>query len=247
MRTRMTLTALAAVLLMAPAEASQPQFAPPNNVRASIVQVVGDSVTFGVRWAPAPRGRFEHPITGYEVQIVAESPTGDGQIAGADTLAETARFTRVTVYHDCEDPYDRYHGRVRATIDPGDITDPGTPPWGTSAPIILTCEATLPGPPDVQVDTLPVDTVSAEADEVETTIQPLASWATVEDGGVRTEALGEAARVCAYTVRDGVRRRAGWATGMGLNPSSHDGTEIGFAPVDGIQACWDVTILAKGG
>jgi hypothetical protein len=249
---RRTIYALLATLLLAApawATAVQPQPHQARNVRLE-AQVVGDSaVTLTLRWNAPQGGPRIAPVTGWEWEVGKSEDQGlalggfrDSTLA-VGVVAADVRVVSVTVPVDCASPHVYHGGRVRAVTDMAEDA-----PWGVSGvvEIRVPCVVELPGPPEVFVDTLAVDTLDTEPDQVSMTWMPTDPSLAITSGepgvwaptaSMRAWAHDTTMRACAFTVRGSSYFRLPAGTGAYI-----DGTGFVADPVVGAGACWDILV-----
>jgi hypothetical protein len=124
----------------------------PRNVRLRGT-VATDSLVFRIQWNAPQRGRFQTPIEGYEWELWSGAIGGGfDSLQASGATPPTPRRAEAVVGFDCSQPTTFYTARVRAT---GNFSS--TAPWGVSNPFLMECDDSPPGPPLVDLDTIPMD------------------------------------------------------------------------------------------
>lgn len=224
----------------------------PNEVGLRLVaqDAPADSLPFEITWQAPPREAGQTPIEGYEWQFMV----GTSVLASGTTSANVLR-AKITVARDCTVASTTYRARVRAT---GNFNAPA--PWGTSQGVAYSCDSAPPGPPVVNLDTIPGDVAPEPPDSL--VLLPTAlngvGWER-EGQALSYQALGDTAVLCAFAYRGGeayLSPRAQWVATMDPVFDDNPGA-IGQVMVDGEvlqlsdaepagSACWNVVAVGAG-
>ncbi len=222
----------------------------PRAVRLLAWQVAPDSLAVRLQWVAPQRTGGQTPIVGYEWELWVSTGAGAPWTARLRTGTVPEDGTRrvdVVVPHHCTADTIYYTARIRAT---GNFS--GVAEWGSSASLPVPClDDTPPGPPVVDIDTIPRDTITGPADSTVFRAVELrdAVWDDAT-GDLRITALGGSARVCAFAYRDGSAAlvpRASWVAthdSTTVRTTSNVLTIIDADPPE--SACWWWTAHAAG-
>jgi hypothetical protein len=218
----------------------------PRNVRLR-AQVVGDSIYFRLQWNAPPRGTWDTPIEGYDWELRGSS---DGVTLGTlydsgATLPNDRRVDR-TVAFDCINSPTYFTARVRAT---GNFSDPA--PWGLSDPFLMACNTAPPGPPVVDLDTIPADTISTPPDSM--VFRPVELGEGVEydaaTGRFRFTAYGATAKVCGLAYRGSLASlpsRGSWVATVDSTVVTKVADAFIISETAADEPCWFWTARADG-
>lgn len=218
----------------------------PRNVRMR-AQVEGDSISFRLQWNAPQRGRFDVPILGYDWELWS-APTLGGLdlLLGSGATAPNDRKAEVAVAFDCAQSPTYYTGRVRATGDFSDVA-----PWGSADPFTMTCNDSPPGPPIVDLDTIPADTSTVEPDSLVLLAVELghAGWDR-ETQKFSFVALGDVAKMCAFAYRNGAGHLAPRASNVATMDTTRVVTRHSVVIVSDAEplesACWNLVANGNG-
>lgn len=219
-----------------------------RNVRLRAQEVGEDTVQFRLQWTAPQRAARNSEITGYEWQLGQSADSvldldgeWDVQLTSGTYSGAQARIVVIIRWPiDCESELTWYGARVRAI---GTWPADSVAAWGNAQPVQVEreCPASPPGPPGVD----PLDTVSVPPpDSDELVVMSTSEYLTeLEPGQLHATALGQNLTLCQYHWRDGQRLRAGWETGVVLEP----GPLHTAIPLEGEQACWEVWLAEEPG
>lgn len=222
----------------------------PRNVRLWAWQVAPDSLAFRLQWVAPQRTGGQTPIEGYEWELWVSTNAGapwTARLRNGTVPEDGTRRVDVVVPHNCTADTIYYTARIRATGQFAAVA-----PWGESGTLAVPClDDTPPGPPVVDLDTIPRDTLTTPPDS--TVFQAVelrdAVWDEVT-GNLRIKDLGGSAKVCAFAYRDGqaaLAPRASWVSthdSTTVRTTSNVLTIIDADPPE--SACWWWTAHAEG-
>jgi hypothetical protein len=215
----------------------------------SVIQETADSITFELRWVAPQRSGRQTPIEGYDWEFWSstnpddpwQTPAASGSTGANDRRAE------VTVGFACSAGAVFYVARVRATGNFSSVA-----PWGISRETVeLACDNSPPGPPTVDLDTIPGDTLTTEPDSLVLLPTQLGAVAwNRETQRLQYNALGDTATLCAFAYRDGVGSlapRGQWVATMDSTVVVVDTDVLGVEDADPQgSACWNLASKANG-
>lgn len=218
----------------------------PTNIRLR-AEFADSTITFRLQWNAPPRGSWDTPIEGYEWEIRA-TPSLDapGTVVANGVTGTAPRRAEPTVVFDCSMSPTYYIGRVRAL---GNFSDAA--PWGSADPFTMTCNDSPPGPPTVDLDTIPADTTGTVPDSL--VLLPVdlgrVMWSR-ETQTLGYTSLGDVARLCAFAYRGGTAS----LTPRGFQVATVDSMQV-VTDTDVLQitdanplesACWDIASVGNG-
>lgn len=218
----------------------------PRNVRVR-AQLQGDSIVFRLQWNAPPRGAWDTPVEGYDWELRGREgalPT-DSLFLGGHNAADNRRVDMAVAF-DCAQSPTYFTARVRAT---GDFND--SAPWGSSDPFTMACNDSPPGPPEVDLDTIPRDTTTTAPDSLVLLAVDLGHVGWEREGQrFSFTALGDVAKMCAFAYRDGEASLAS----RGSRVATMDSTQVitrgdvvnvvDAPPLE--SACWYLTAMGNG-
>lgn len=232
---------LAVALITVAALPAADEVPEPRNVRLR-AQIAGDSIYFRLQWNAPPRGQYETPITGYEWELRSGASLGDYVTLAYGETAANDRRVELAVAFDCSQSPTYYVARVRAL---GSFSEDA--PWGTSDAFTMACNDSPPGPPIVDLDTIQVDTSTAEPDSMR--LLPVDMGASTvwepDTKTLRFAWLGDVAKFCGFAFRDErgyLMPRSSWVATMDSTVVTTSSDAIWIrdaAPSE--EACWFVT------
>lgn len=155
---------------------------------AMTAQFVGDSVTLELSWTPPERTARQTPITGWEWRFVS----GEAPLASGESPADH-RSVEHTMAVSCDNTPVNVTGGVRAL---GEFSAPAA--WGVSATVRITCDNSPPGPPTVQLDTIPRDTISNLDSLVLLPVELGTTGWNRDEQSLHFVALGDSVTMCAF-------------------------------------------------
>jgi hypothetical protein len=221
----------------------------PRNIRLR-AQVLADTIQFDLRWVAPQRTSGQTPILGYDWEIWTSEVEANpfvNQLGGGSTVANN-RNVIVNLPFECTAQAIFYTARVRAT---GNFSSMA--PWGISGSIAIPCDNSPPGPPVINLDTIPRDTIGIPGPD-SLVLMPIelptgATWDRVTQR-LGMASLGDITKMCAFAYRGNdmlLAPRASWVATMDSTVVITNSNVLAVTDANPLDfACWHIRAVSNG-